>query len=281
MDDESRLPELTLSELRQVQLSILLAFDRLCRALDLRYSLAYGTLLGAIRHGGYIPWDDDIDVMMPRSDYERLMDAFAATAPSHLSLGSVRTQADWPLPYAKISDLRTELWEPFEVPVELGVNIDVFPVDVLPGSRIVRGVQAKLVRLLRWALELRYIAAERGRAWHHPLVIAIVKPALRVVPVTWLVRAFGRAARMSGGRPGDRVGVLVGSFDWSVPRDSLLPATGVAFEGLWCRAPRQPNRVLTEVYGHFRELPPEAERISQHAFTAVWREPHRGAPPEG
>jgi len=264
--------ELTLGELREVQLGILSQLDRLCRAKGLTYYLAFGTLLGAVRHGGYIPWDDDIDVMMPREDYRRLVQVFASTAGPHLFLGSAQTQADWPLAYAKVSDRRTQLWEPFEEPVALGVNIDVFPLDRLPSSPRALRAQTMVLRLLRWALELRYISAERGRAWHHPLAISIGKPILRRVPMRVLVRALERTAASAGGpRPDDLVGVRVGYTDWSIPRSCLDPAGDVVFEGQRFPAPRDPDRVLTAVYGDYRTLPPEDQRVSEHAFTAAWR----------
>lgn len=273
--------ELTLEELRQVQLGILRDFDTQCRAHGLVYFLGFGTLLGAVRHGGYIPWDDDIDVIMPRGDYRRLLDVFATTAPSHLSIGSPQTRAAWPLPYAKVIDERTELWEPFEEPVPLGVNIDVFPLDDLPSRPSVLRRQSVVLRFLRWAVELRYIAAERGRAWHHPLAIRIGKPLLRLVPMAWLVGALERTA--SGGPrgrrsdhhssegPEDRVGVRIGSFDWSVPRSSLVPPSLVVFEGCELPAPRDADAVLTAMYGDYRQLPPVHLRVSEHAFTAAWR----------
>jgi lipopolysaccharide cholinephosphotransferase len=264
--------ELTLEELRDVQLGILRAFDAYCREAGLVYHLGFGTLLGAVRHGGYIPWDDDIDVTMPRADYRRLVERFATTAPSHLSVGSPQTRDGWPLPYAKVMDDRTELWEPFEEPVPLGVNIDVFPLDDLPSSpRLLRG-QTLVLRFLRWAVELRYIAADRGRGWHHPLAIRVAKPLLRLVPMAWLVGALERTATAGAAEhPGDRVGVRVGSFDWSVPRSALSPPSQVAFEGELFLAPRDPDAVLTEVYGDYRRLPPVHQRVSEHAFTAAWR----------
>lgn len=275
--------ELTLAELRQVQLGVLRELDERCRAEGLVYYLGYGTLLGAVRHGGYIPWDDDIDVLMPREDYQRLITVFEGSAPSPFSLGSPQTRVGWPLPYAKLMDLRTELREPFEKPVALGVNIDVFPLDDLPSNPLVRKVQSVVLRFLRWAVELRYIAADRGRAWHHPLAITVAKPVLRLVPTQWLVGAFERTAsglpgwlhrgQQVRGRAEDRVGVRVGSFEWSVPRRTLSPASRVTFEGEQFSAPRDPDAVLTEVYGDYRRLPPEHQRVSEHAFTAAWREP--------
>ena len=170
------LSELSIEEVREVQLGVLAEFDRVCRSHGLIYYVAYGTLLGAVRHGGYIPWDDDIDVMMPRSDYDQLPDTFQSAASPHLSLCSPGTRADWPFPYAKIGDDRTELWEPLEDPLPLAVNLDVFPIDALPSSRLAR----RVLWLLRWAVELRYVAVAHGRGWHHPLAMAVGKPILRL-----------------------------------------------------------------------------------------------------
>jgi lipopolysaccharide cholinephosphotransferase len=258
-------------ELRELQLGILTGFDALCRELGLGYQLAYGTLLGAVRHGGFIPWDDDVDVMMAREDYDLLLTRFDSAAPDGLVLGCPLTQPGWPLPYAKVSDARTEVVEPLEVPVTLGVNIDVFPVDAVPASRLLARVQRVELRLLRWALELRYIAPERGREWHHPLAISVVKPVLRRVRVQGIVRALTRSARRGARRPSDRAGVRVGSFDWSVPRSRLEPPREVVFEGLRCWAPADPDAVLAELYGDYRRLPPERDQVTHHAFVATWR----------
>ncbi len=262
--------ELSIEAVRQVQLGILSVFDDLCRSHGLTYYLAYGTLLGAVRHRGYIPWDDDVDVMMPRADYERLPSLFESVPPAHLSLSMTQTRAHWPFPYAKIGEDRTELWEPMEDPLALAVNLDVFPVDELPSSKFGRGVQSQVLRLLRWAVELRYIAAERGRDWHHPLVISLAKPVLGLLPVETLVSALTRAARRGRGT-GDRVGVRVGSFDWSVPASDLGTPTELPFEDLNLLVPENSDAVLTAIYGDYRQLPPEAERTSHHAFTATWR----------
>ena len=254
-----------------MQLKVLADFDRLCRSHGLTYYLAYGTLLGAVRHGGYIPWDDDIDVMMPRGEYDRLHQVFQAAAPARVSLHSLRTRGDWPFPYAKVGNDRTELFEPLQDPLPIGVNVDVFPLDAVPLNRLARVLQAWVLRLLRWAVELRYIAAARGGEWHHPLAIAVGKPVLRCVPAPVLVGALTRVARLKCA-PNGCFGVRVGSFDWSVPAPLLGVPTELCFEGMRLLAPAEPATVLTAMYGDYRQLPPEPERTSHHAFTAVWRD---------
>ncbi len=263
-------PELSTEELRGVQLAVLAQFDRLCRRHRLTYYVTYGTLLGAIRHGGYIPWDDDIDVMMPRADYDRLAVVFTAETPARLTLDSPATHPGWPFPYAKISDDRTALFEPLAEPLALGVNLDVFPLDTVPARRVVRALQTTAMNVLRWAVELRYIAPERGRGWHHPIALAVVKPLLHRIPAQVLVSAFTRTVRRHPGR-GRTVGVRVGSYAWSVPAEALGTPGELEFEGLRILAPADPAAVLTAMYGDYRELPQESERTSHHAFVAVWR----------
>jgi lipopolysaccharide cholinephosphotransferase len=263
-------PELTLEELREVQLEILTTLDRVCREHGLTCYLAYGTLLGAVRHGGFVPWDDDVDVMMPRTDYERLPELFRSAAPAHLSVAGPATRDAWPLPYVKVSDDRTRLVEPLEDPVEYGVNVDVFPLDAVPRGRFVAAAQRALLRALLWALELRYIDADRGRGWHHPLTLRLLKPALRVLPVDRQVAAVSAVARWGARRPSRRVGIRVGSYDWSVPQRELGQPSEVTFEGTALAAPRSPERVLEALYGDWRRLPPEAERVTEHAFVATW-----------
>lgn len=265
--------ELSTTELRGVQLELLVEFDRICRRHQLTYYLAYGSLLGAVRHGGYIPWDDDIDVMMPRADYERLHEVFTSAAPAHLSLGSAINRTDWPFPYGKIGDDRTELLEPLEDPLPLAVNLDVFPLDPLPSGRLAGQIQGQLLRLLSWALELRYVTAAHGRNWHHPLTVTLGKPLLGLLPTATLEAAVTRVAHAGARATGDRIGVRVGWYDWSVPTEALGSPVDITFEGLTMQGPADPDAVLSAIYGDYRQLPPQAEQTSHHAFTATWRTP--------
>ena len=94
--------ELTLDEMKAVELGILKKFDSICKENGLEYSLAYGTMLGAIRHKGFIPWDDDIDIMMPREDYEKLLAVWDQSAPKEYILQNTRTDSDFTQNFTKI-----------------------------------------------------------------------------------------------------------------------------------------------------------------------------------
>lgn len=104
-----------------------------CKAHDLKYYIAYGSLIGAIRHKGFIPWDDDIDVIMPRDDYEKLLGMTDRVA-EHMLLASRYNRPQWPYLFAKCYDSETEMVEEGYDSGVIGVYIDIFPVDGLPNN---------------------------------------------------------------------------------------------------------------------------------------------------
>ena len=122
---------LSLNDVKNIELQILTVFDAFCRNNGLRYSLAYGSLIGAVRHHGFIPWDDDVDIWMPRPDYNAFVNSF--TDDRYLFL--CHEKSDYWQEFGKITDVLT-----FAEPTNnkgMGVFIDVFPVDGLPQKRVI------------------------------------------------------------------------------------------------------------------------------------------------
>lgn len=124
--------EISLEEKKILQLDILSAVDLFCRENDIHYSIACGTLLGAVRHRGYIPWDDDVDIYMLRDDYERFESLFPKVYNRVYQLLSPQRNSEWHLPYGKIADNRTIIFNPYVNTIPYGVNIDVFVIDDVP-----------------------------------------------------------------------------------------------------------------------------------------------------
>ncbi len=126
--------KLTSDEIKQYSLLILKDIKRVCSELDLTYYLDSGTLLGAVRHNGFIPWDDDIDVAMPRPDYEKFIREYNKHCNKRYKLKSIETNLNYGFPYAKIFDTTTILYENGRNAFGLGLSVDVFTLDGYPSK---------------------------------------------------------------------------------------------------------------------------------------------------
>lgn len=126
--------EINTEDLKRIQIQILLHIDVFCTKHELRYFISGGTLIGAIRHKGFIPWDDDIDIMMLREDYEKFIVLYSQEDKSPYHLYSHNQLHSYPYPFAKMDDSRTILKEDINEAMVFGVNIDIFPIDIAPRS---------------------------------------------------------------------------------------------------------------------------------------------------
>ena len=110
-------------------LKIAKAVDAVCEKHNLRYYIWAGTMIGAIRHKGFIPWDDDLDIAMPRADYNLLVEHAAEWLPEPYEMVCTETDSEYPLPFGKIQDASTTLIERMHLRYLGGIYIDVFPID--------------------------------------------------------------------------------------------------------------------------------------------------------
>lgn len=250
-------------ELKRVELDLLRAFISLCEQLSLRYYLVEGTLLGAVRHGGFIPWDDDIDVAMPRADYEVLLARGQALLPSHLFLQSIHAEEEYILPFAKLRNSDTAFMETSARPLHInkGVYIDIFPLDFYPE----RPAAGKRLGRKKRQYDARIAAGfytTQKRNLKGKLVLAALKLLYPSLRKTVLLREKTYLAV-----PESPLLTLHGSA-WG--RREIVPAcwygAGVAgsFEGIPVRLPAEYDRLLSQVYGDYMQLPPEEKRVAHH-----------------
>jgi lipopolysaccharide cholinephosphotransferase len=254
---------LSVADVRTIQLNLLDTFDRFCAAHDIRYYLAYGTLLGAARHGGYIPWDDDIDLMLPRADYERFARAFGTSPPADtLRFGCAELDTTWPFRAGKLWDARTVHFADVAKNVDLGVFIDLFPVDAVPDSALASWWYIRRTSFLR-RLHAASFTSSRP-TWKTIVPRVVLSP-------TRLSRRLNRVARGAGDRRTERAGVSVVTAHWHVPVEYFGTGQDISFEGVKRPAPVRWKEILEQLYEDWQVPPPEDQRVSPHCWAAYWR----------
>ena len=265
--------EIKESELREIQMDMASFVDEICRKHNLEYSLGGGTLLGAIRHGGYIPWDDDIDLGMLRPDYDRFMATFNGYNPRY-RFSSAENDPESFTHFGKVFDTSTILYEPDEKGTRLSVYVDIFPMDNAPlnvdeQKKILRRRDIYTVCNLGRKLPV-FLKPTRGGVFH-VLAVYAFRAVLRVFPRHWFVRKLVENARSCKDDTG-LVGDFTGLRNAVYPAEYLRTVTAGEFEGKSYNLPAGWDGWLKALYGDYMTLPPETERVSTHKFKAYWKD---------
>lgn len=244
-----------LRQMQLVEVRLLKIVDYICRKHGLTYMLFWGSLLGAVRHKGFIPWDDDIDVWMSESDCRKFVKVAAEELPNDVFLQTCKTDDSYTLPWIKLRDNYSSVYtnvEEFNARHHVGISLDIFPFVAYPkDSRIIRKLQ-HFTMLVGWFAMQRHARSFKTRLAHY---FAIV-PSFILEHVWWLLRkccklvAFG-PHQLTGG---------VSSYV-RFPIDSILPTKEIVFEGQKFSAPAMPEFVLRQFYGDYMKLPPEEKRV--------------------
>lgn len=260
-----------ISEMKAIQLSILTDVDRFCRENKLKYYLSGGTMLGAVRHKGFIPWDDDIDIQMPRPDYNRFIQEYEH---DHYAARSWDKDPNFLCTYCKVEDTRTQLHENGNFGRELGVNIDVFPVDGLPEDDVRINRLIKKMKILWGFVVCATVIDIKNRRPIKKLEITLMRAFYKVFHLkSYFV---GRAIKMAQTYPfnnSSKVATLVWGYGI---REVINTRTAVdyfetEFEGHKFYIPKDYDDYLTHIYGNYMELPPIEERVYKHHSTANWK----------
>lgn len=263
--------EITYSELRKIQLDILQYVNDFCLSSGIHYSLAYGTLLGAVRHGGYIPWDDDIDIAMLREDYERFAQLFnQEQSPYHFY--DCRNDKDVHIGFGKVADTRT-LVEEGATTKNLGVAIDVFPIEDLCDTFEHSKKYYQSFTFLKnlEILKCRKVSDVRSW-WKKPFFIATKMLTcwypLHRIPLSLTKRVMNHQNRNS-----KYVGLILGTstkVSNIVKRSLWSEFDEIEFEGNSYMTIKDYYTYLTNEYGDYMKLPPEKERVPKHDFYKMY-----------
>ena len=266
--------EISIEELKQLQLDILLQVRNFCNKNGLKYFLAYGTLLGAIRHKGYIPWDDDIDIMMPRRDYDIFLRTFNGHCPS-LVVYAPELNSNYYAPYANVCDSRTVLNEPYltHKGFTIGVKIDIFPLDFVPSDdseyeRIcAESKRLNNIRNIKISNPFFYGGIDAIKLCVKKALCSLQKYKKIQHRIMTLATESAQISEM------DVVDVIVfitipnRRFSKAVIEDSV----DVEFEKEFFKAPAEYDTCLRSLFGNYMELPPIEKRVAHHNFKAYWK----------
>lgn len=256
----------TLKKLHQKELEILKIFINVCKQLDLKYYAVYGTALGAVRHKGFIPWDDDIDVAMPRADYEKFLKEAPALLPPHLFLQCRDSDTHYNLLHSKLRDSYTTFFEQGwkKRKGNQGIFIDIFPWDYFP----TKGLKAKLFRLKKKFYQNIISFGSDINYWKHTGIKnktkAFLKPIINLFYPDKHKIAIALDQTLRKLPTADLIGNQESSASSAYKTILFENVKEVPFEDIMINVPQRFDEYLTACYGDYMQLPPKDEQQPRH-----------------
>lgn len=256
----------TLKQLHDVEVEILDEIVRICEKHDLHYYLVGGTLLGAARHKGFIPWDDDLDIGMPRDDYQK----FEAICKEELSkdfyVHSYETDKNYWLPFIKVRKSNTVFDEALldDTEVEMnGIWVDIFPLDKV--SSLDSWGKRQRTKIIKTHLQ-HFISYKKHHQWPQPIVSKIIYALLTPMSLRTL-RKIQDFFMMWENKKDCKYYINYGSqynpIKQTILKTDYEPTCKIEFEGKMYMAPGNYKNVLTRIYGEdYMELPPIEKRVT-------------------
>lgn len=260
--------DIYIDELKKIQINITKEVHKFCVENGLRYSLTYGSLIGAVRHNGYIPWDDDIDLLMPRPDFELFKKNFKH---SYLVFADRDTDSSCNVTYGKVFDNRTLIDEYTSVKWKSGVYIDIFPIDGLGRDYQLAVNHYKKLSYLRILRDFKIVKLSRARSLFRNAILLLGKIILLPFTFRFLQDKTIKLLKKYKFEESSYAAELsFGTYKRILPRELFEDFILHKFEGEYFYILKNFDTYLNNVFGDYMQLPPEEKRVTHHSFKAYW-----------
>jgi len=263
-----------LSKVHDVLLEILKEVDRICKKHNITYFLSAGTALGAVRHHGFIPWDDDADIGMLREDFEKFRKVVKEELSSNFYFQTMRKGSDYYRAFDQIGKKNTSfvLESTKNLKIYHGIHVDIFPFDYVSGETYVREKHVKEVQLYRKKLSSKLIPYNvNSRNLFHKFFINYEYYKMKLVPYNYLHNKMESALKKYQGKEDIFVADLLTHYKKIMyfKKIDIVPVKYVDFEDVKLPIPNNYHEYLTMMYGDYMVLPPEGKRNQRHKLIEI------------
>lgn len=243
----------------------------ICKRYNLRYYAAYGTVIGAVRHNGLIPWDDDIDVMMPRGDYERFISICESSDIGEYEIVTPRNCDNYYLSFSKFCDRNSTIVERKKAKCVFGVFVDIFPLDGVPENL---DVYANLIKkFLKLRKELSWVSNKEGlkdflyfmctfqfKRFYKSLIYLFMRDRCRNA----ILDEMDSICMHTSFSASEKCVVFDGGIEGIFPKAWLDTPISLPFETFTVEVPNKYDEYLTQLYGDYMTPPSEREQVNNH-----------------
>lgn len=265
--------ELEIDTIRRLQLDLLDSVMDFCSQKGLRCWLAGGSLLGAVRHHGYIPWDDDIDLIMPRKDYQYFLANYPQTE-DHMIFSS-NTNKECYYTFAKVYNNKTVLIENIKAQVSVGISIDLFPFDNLPDDPKKRCRYVKNLLILKRLQWVKLSKISNKKNFTGKVILMMEKFLTFFLRLKFIISVINKySQKYSFENESEFWGPLSAlnkRYQEIMKRSWFEEDVLLEFEHKKYPCPKHWHEILTQLYGNYMEPPPPNEQNLTHGFKAYWK----------
>lgn len=267
----------SLEEMKSIELQILEKVHAFCAEQGIKYYLAYGTLIGAIRHHGFIPWDDDIDIWMKRIDYEKFIEKFPDWGKNHfLHLNCHKTTNGYNRVFAKVFDTRTIMVETDRNnKFNEGLFIDIFPLDGLTQNYLLKIIHLRKLQLLKNILTIKILKSENVQNKLVRICCTFLKRMFSGFDINKIVQSYENQKKLYNVSDAEEYSLMTGGgtkgLDKVILAQYFSGSQMIEFEKKEFFIPKGYDAILKTIYGDYMQLPPVEKQVPHHNMKVYWK----------